>query len=373
MGKGSIGKLPVLGEITLPVHLMVYEDKDDRKKKFHSNFAFWHAADGASDVSTDEGQIGSIGGMMGGHVEMSRYYPCLDRSKEHTEEGSYRQWINVIIDVQDIWNQIETLLDTPGTKVTINGLEEINEKYQALKKAEREAEEVKKGKLEAIRQMQREAEEEEEKKVAIANLAADLLAKKKEKEKIEENNKVKYWLGDAGVIEDGGWDLTARIDTSDHNYKEDDEDLFDKKIIPINYGTGIKVIDKQGKIWVSEVKEEKHPEVTLTISSFVGVSPGAVHYYGNLKFGPTGLIDPDRPTYESGFWDLKMLNGNKISIARELEESDFRDYPYSYDGWRVGDWYSGFYTPEDVVIAATKFFDNYFEKGWKLIVDELGS
>lgn len=370
MGKGSIGKLPVLGDIVLPVHLMTYDNRDNPKQHFHSNFAFWHSADGASDVSTDEGQIGTIGGTMGGHVEMNRYYPNLDRSKEHTKEGSYRQWIEVIIDVQDMWNQIEALLDTPGAKVTINGLEEIQEKYQALKKAEREAEEVRKAKLEAVRQMQREAEEEAEKKVAISSLVGGLLAGKKEKEKLEENNKVKYWIGEYGVIEDGGWDLTAKIDTSDHNYMEDDEDIFDQKIIPLNYGTGIKVIDKKGKIWVSEIKKTKHPEVTLKITSWVGTAAiGAIHYYGTLNFGPTWLIDPSRPNYTTSTRDLRIFNGNKIALAHELEEWEFRDHPGSYDGWRVGDWYSGFYTEEDVIKSAQKFFDNYFAKGWKLVID----
>ena len=56
-------------------------------------------------------------------------------------------------------------------------------------------------------------------------------------------------------------------------------------------------------------------------------------------------------------------------MAHELEEWEFRDYPTSYKGWRVGDYYSGFYTEEAVIAAAQKFFDNYFEKGWKLIID----
>jgi hypothetical protein len=368
MGKGSIGKLPVLGEITLPVHLMVYDDKDNPQKHFHSNFAFWHAADGASDVSTDEGNIGSIGGMMGGHVEMSRYYPCLDRSKEHTKEGSYRQWINVIIDVQDMWNQIETLLDTPGTKVIINGLEEIHEKYQALKKAEREAEDIRKEKLEAIRQMQREAEEEEEKKSAISGLIGGLAEAKKKKDKFEEENKIKYWIKDTGVIEDGGWDLDSCIDTSDFNYKEDDEDLFPRKIIPKNYGTGIKIADKNGTIWVTDKKE--NPEVTLTITSWVGTSPGAIHYYGNLRFSSDWPHDVSNINHRTSCPDIPFFRGNKISLTHELEAWEFRDHPDSYKGWHPGDHYAGFYTKEDAVQVARHFFNKYFEKGWKLKIED---
>ena len=186
MGKDSIGKLPKLGEITLPVHLMVYEDKKNKKKHFMSNFCFWKAADGSSDITRGDKVIGSIGGTMGGHVEMNRYYPCKDSSKEYAGKSSYDQWINVIIDVRDMWEQIEKMLDTPGAKIIIEGLEEIQEKYQALKKAEREAEEVKKAKLEAIRQMQQEAEEEKknEKKKALGSIMGSLLAGKKQEMEI---------------------------------------------------------------------------------------------------------------------------------------------------------------------------------------------
>lgn len=373
MGKGSIGKLPVLGEISLPVHLMVYDDKDNPNKKFHSNFAFWHAADGASDVSTDEGKIGSIGGMMGGHVEMSRYYPCLDRSKEHTKEGSYRQWINVIIDVQDIWNQIEALIDTPGTKVIINGLEEINEKYQTLKKAEREAEEVRKTKLNEIRRMQREAEEADEKKVAISSLVGSIItAQEKAAEivrRIEKKAHVKYWMGEYGIIEDGGWDLNGRIDASNHYYEEDDEDLFPRKIIPMNYGCGIKIIDKSEKIWCTDEVSE-HPEATLHISSYIGISPGAVHYYGRIKFASDWLHDINNPNSRTSCPSIPFFGGNQISLGHQLEEWEFRDYPGTYKGWRVGEFYSGFYTKEDLIKTANHFFRKYFEKGWKLEIED---
>ena len=236
MGQGNIAKLPKLGEITLPVHLMIYDDKKNKKKHFMSNFCFWKAADGSSDITRGDKVIGSIGGTMGGHVEMNRYYP---------EHKNYEQWINVIIDVRDMWEQIEKMLDTPGAKVIIEGLEEIHEKYQALKKAEKEAEEIRKTKLEEIRQMQREAEEEVEKKVAISCLIGGILADKQKKLKIEKENVVKYWINKTGIIEDSGFNLTKRIDTSDHDYIEEEGG-----IIPKNYGSGIKIIDVKDKFYL---------------------------------------------------------------------------------------------------------------------------
>jgi hypothetical protein len=361
MAQGNISKLPKLGEITLPVHLMVYEDKKNPNKDFMSNFCFWKAADGASDVTDNEGrEIGSIGGTMGGHVEMNRYYPY---KQERSAGSSYDQWINVIIDVRDMWEQIEKMLDTPGAKVIIEGLEEIQEKYQALKAKERNIEEARKAKLDEIRQMQKEAEKskENEKKTALGSIMGSLLAVKKQE--IEEKNVVRYWIGKMGVIEDGGWDLTKRIDTPDHSYIEDDGE-----IIPTNYGTGIKVIDEEGQILTSP-EPEKAPEVELRISTWMGTSVGAIHYYGVLEFHSPWLQFGDHRT--TAPYDLRILGTNKIELTHPLEAWELRDYKDSYKGWRVGDHYRGFYTVDDVIKVGKEFFKEYFEKGWKLKITEL--
>ena len=371
MAEGNISKLPKLGEITLPVHLMIYDDKKNKNKKFHSNFCFWKAADGSSVVTNNDGkEIGTIGGTMGGHVEVNRYYP---------EHENYEQWINVIIDVRDIWNQIEQLLDTPGANVIIEGLEEIHEKYQALKSKEKKTDDEKKAKLDEIRQMQKDAEDEKKKKIELEKIINDLAKAKENAEEVsrilkiaqedaEKKVKVKYWINKTGVIEDGGWDLTKKIDTSDHCYS--DEEDFKDKIIPKNYGTGIRIIDDEGKILVSP-KPGEYPEVELRISTWMGVSPGAIHYYGTLNFAGYWLYYEDKPTCSSSSWDIKICERSKIEITHALEAWELRDYPDSYKCWRVGDYYRGFYTAAEVIKAGKKFFKKYFEKGWKLKITEL--
>ena len=233
-----------------------------------------------------------------------------------------------------------------------------------MKKAEKEAEEIRKTKLEEIRQMQREAEEEVEKKVAISCLIGGILADKQKKLKIEKENVVKYWINKTGIIEDSGFNLTKRIDTSDHDYIEEEGG-----IIPKNYGSGIKIIDDKGQVLFTP-EPDKNPEVELRISTWMGTSAGAIHYYGVLQFSAPWFH------YKDGHGstlpgDIKICGSNKIELTHPLEAWELRDYPGSYKCWRVGDYYRGFYTVDDVIKVGKEFFKEYFEKGWKLKITEL--
>jgi hypothetical protein len=378
MAKGSISKLPKLGEIKLPVHLMVYEDKENPKKHFHSGFAYWWAADGTSDVSDDDGNsIGMIGGKMGGHVEMSRYYP--HNGQTHSgKESQYKQWASVIIDVRDIWDQIEALLDSPGVKVQLDGLEEIHAKYQAMRKKEKEKEENAKVKLEEIEKMQREAEEEEKNK-KLTEVDEALLTKKVSEPETSDFSDVHgvYTIKDTEVLEDSNWDLTENLNGRDiefYEYKELEGIIPNRDSegkIPIGIGHGVLLMDKHKcELYTDIVRPESDREVTLEITSWIGISPGAIHYYGDLKFTVANVHPKGKPTTWTSCYDIELFDSGKIQITRILESWEFKKYPGTYKGWRIGDRYSGFYKPEDAIKRGKEVFKDLFGKGWKLKIDK---
>ena len=111
MGTKKIKELPKLGEIKVPVHLVRYYNKENQKNNFSSNIAFWKSPEGESEVIDENGnKIGIIGSTIGGNVEMVRYYPYIGNSDE------YKKSIDVIIDVRDLWDQIEGLLESSDVK-----------------------------------------------------------------------------------------------------------------------------------------------------------------------------------------------------------------------------------------------------------------
>jgi len=376
MGKNSIGKLPKLGEITVPVHLMTYDDKENEKLHFHSNFCFWKAADGTSDVIVDEKQIGSIGGTMGGHVEMNRYYP---NNGEKHETSKYKQWTNVIVDVRDIWDQIESLLESKDVKVQIKGLEEVQEKYQKMMKKEKE----KKEKIEEIKKMQLDAEEEarkeienieekakEEKKIKIASIIDSL---KKEKESFQHVDGT-YMIGKTEVYEDNNWDLKENLQGSDYEFYEYKNkkgivsNRDSKGKIPVNIGCGIKVRSGDEMLLTDFKNEDKI--VTLDISSWMGISPGAIHYYGYLEFDIPWLHLEKEPNVCQSNFDLKLLGRGKIELTHKLEAWELKKYPGAYDTYRVGNSYRGFYTREDVIKRGKEVLKDLFGEGWKLKIEK---
>lgn len=402
MAQGNIAKLPKLGEIKLPVHLMTYDDKENPEKHFHSNFAFWWAADGSSEVSDDDGnQLGMIGGKMGGHVEMSRYYP---HNGKNYESGKYKQWASVIIDVRDIWDQIEALLESEDVKVQIEGLEEVQEKYQAMMKKEREKEEKEQKKLDEIKRMQKEAEEAEEaeKKAKLAEIAEALQNKPDLEPEIilkpgDEGYEGSKWdlaerfgtvhgtymIKNTEIYEDGNWDLTEGLDARDHEFYDYmnqpgiKANRDSKGKIPLNIGCGTLFCDTRHGNKKMMYTDSKNPggyyaEVTLNITSYVGISPGAIHYYGTLNFHTPDVHPEGQPNTSTSCFDLPIYGSGKIQLTRILEAWEFQKYKRqkTYDGWRVGDSYSGFYEEEDLIKRAKQVFEDLFGDGWILKIDE---
>jgi hypothetical protein len=373
MAKGDIAKLPKLGEISLPVHLMVYDDKENPDKHFHSGFAYWWAADGTSDVSDNEGNvIGMIGGKMGGHVEMSRYYP---HNGQPHESGKYKQWASVIIDVRDIWDQIEALMDSPDVHVILDGIEEINAKYQAIKAAEKEKKDSIDKRLAEIEKMQKEEDEEREKKEKLSELVSAL----QNKPELSGDLVSVYTIKHTEIYEDNNWDLTESLKGRDIEFYEAKEkegvipNRDSEGKIPLNIGRGVHMYDKGYKkeLYTDKKNPGGHDaEVTLKVSSWIGISPGAIHYYGRLHFRSADVHPMGEPTCSTSCYDIPLFEYGDIQLTRVLERWEFSEYKKTYEDWYVGDRYSGFYTPEDVIKRGKEVFADLFGPGWKLVIEE---
>jgi len=130
---GNIQKLPMIGKITLPVHLMVYQEGNDGERKHYScGFAHFRYQDCLSTVYDDntnmddsDHEIGSIGATMGGHHFMSRFKPNYKAFKDGKGE-----WIDVIIDNRDIWYAIDKAMNTPEARAAIENAVANHEKWQ---------------------------------------------------------------------------------------------------------------------------------------------------------------------------------------------------------------------------------------------------
>lgn len=387
---GKIKDLPVLGNINLPVRLMHYDNKENNEKRFHSGFAYWWAADGSSDVLDDEGnEIGMIGGKMGGHVEMVRYYP---HNGQPHESEKYKQSITAIIDVRDIWAQIEELLESENVKVQLEGMEEVQRKYQEI---EKKMTEIKQMQDAAEKEEKRKKSEEEEAKNPYKNIGdgfkqckkchnvlynhqeCNCKNQKEEEPKAHQNPIITISNGTTYEIlkNPNGWDLNETIRGRDVEFYDEKEKPNNPNRtkdgrIPLNIGCDVK-LKKGDEILYTDDKPDsfRKNEVTLKVSTWCGISSGAIHYYGSLKFNTPSFHPEGKPDTSTSCW-LNLFNGGEIELTRILEKWEFEKYPDVYEDWYVGDNYRGFYNPEDVIKAGKKVFNDFFEKGWKLKIDK---
>lgn len=395
---GKMEDIPVLGDIKVPVRLMRYANKEHPERNYFCNFAHWWAADGTSDVSDNEGnKIGHIGGTMGGHCQMTRYFP---NEKENDET------IHVIIDVRDIWNQIEELLESKDVQVQLEGMEEVQRKYQEMEK-----------KLREIKDMQKKAEEEEaekkrleeeakkpyknivdgfkqckncnavlynheecnckeieEKKAALANMAVAL---KESKLQPTENPTITTSNGTTYEILENphNWDLNESFrgrDAEFYNERGNSNNPNRNKDgrIPTNIGCGVK-LKKGNEILYTDEKPNKrwNGRAILNITSWRGISPDAIHYYGAIEFYAPDVHPEGEPNSSTSCW-LPIFSKSEIQITRILEQWEIDKYPYNYADWDAGSDYRGFYTPEDVIEKGREVFNDLFASDWKLEIDK---
>jgi len=359
----SIDNLPILGNVSLPVHIMHYNDKESGSKKFfQSGFAFFAVADDQADVEDNEGNnIGTLGSCMGGHYQV--------RAKREKDS------ISVIINVKDIWDKVNELFDSEDVQIKFEGMEEIYNEYWPKYQAAQEEKKEKKAKIKEIEDMQKAAEAERmveieraERAKKYEDMGIDIEAERQaEAEKVERENVIPgKQYGEIEIIDDNGWNLEDTI--PEHDYEAEEVEM---KISP-DFGLGVKTRYK-GENYTYKRNPRKKPTVTLEITTWRGTSIGAIHYYGKLIVDLPDMEKDDRPGYTvgiSGHGGIPMFSNDDIELTQVLEQWEIDKYPTHYEYCRAGQRNRGFYAVAGVERRAKEVFEKIFGEGWKLKIDK---
>lgn len=152
---------------------------------------------------------------------------------------------------------------------------------------------------------------------------------------------------------------------------EQDEEYFERNIkIPLNYGMGVEVVHdgkhyifKRGGNW-------NKPVVTLDITTWQGISCGAIHYYGKLNIKLPEMTQVDAPSTLSSNFFIPMYENHTIELTQVLEQWEIDKFKDNYKYNDAGDRHRGFYAPEGVIRRAKEVFEQVFEDGWKLEIED---
>ena len=149
--------------------------------------------------------------------------------------------------------------------------------------------------------------------------------------------------------------------------KKSDTDI--NSIIPKTYGIGIKFCHCGGD-FVTCYEGDTPRKVVLDITSWIGMTAGALHYYGtlkieslkqrNLKSGSVSYLCASAP---------KESTGLQIQLTRPLTKKDMLiDGGERFRGVKTGERIRNFDSKEDVKLAAVQFFKKHFSSGWMLVM-----
>ena len=145
-----------------------------------------------------------------------------------------------------------------------------------------------------------------------------------------------------------------------------DHDIIDK--IPKTYGIGIKFSDRNDE-FVSVYEEEYPRKVILDITTWKGITPGALHHYGVLKVGSVKCqnIRTGNISYPQKLAP-KPTKGLTVHLTRPLTKRDLLlENGERFKGAKIGERIKNFDSIREVEEAAIKFFNEFFLDGWNLV------
>jgi hypothetical protein len=151
-----------------------------------------------------------------------------------------------------------------------------------------------------------------------------------------------------------------------------DYELIEKGLkIPVNYGMGVEVeyenqryiFKRGGSTWRGT------PTVTLEITTWRGISAGAMHYYGHFNVRLPEMTEVDSDGWTCSNY-IPMYDNDRIELTQELEQWEIDKYPENYEYNRAGQRHTGFYTEKQLKDYAEVVFAQIFEKGWKYRIEE---
>ena len=141
-----------------------------------------------------------------------------------------------------------------------------------------------------------------------------------------------------------------------------------KKTIPSSYGIGLEFEDNDEK-YISIYEGSTPRKVLLDITTWKGMTPGALHFYGELKVSSIKCknLDSGKISYMKPAGP-KAAKGLKIILTRPLRKRDLLiERGERFKGAKLGERIKNFDTREEVEKAAIKFFNKFFLDGWNLV------
>lgn len=137
---------------------------------------------------------------------------------------------------------------------------------------------------------------------------------------------------------------------------------------PRTFGIDLSFSDN-GNHYVSVYEGSFPRKAILDITTWKGLTAGALHYYGTLKISSlkcrnlkNGQIDYPKANAP------KESKGLRIELTRPLGKKDLLlDRGQRFKGAKLGEKIKNFDSAAQVEAAAINFFRKYFLKGWKLV------
>lgn len=173
-------------------------------------------------------------------------------------------------------------------------------------------------------------------------------------------------FGNIEIIDDNGWNLYDELPKKDWEAEE-----VDMKITP-NFGCGVHV-RYNDQFYTYKRNPRKKPTVTLEITTWRGMSVGAIHYYGKLIVSLPEMEMDNEPGHTIGLYGhgtIPMFSNDDIQLTHVLEQWEIDKYPDRFEYAIAGYHVTGFYSPEGVIRRAKEVFEKIFGEGWKLKIDK---
>lgn len=146
-------------------------------------------------------------------------------------------------------------------------------------------------------------------------------------------------------------------------------------VIPVDFGVGLKFKDDEGIEYTTLPRERYEATIHAKITSWRGISMGAIHYYAKIHLSDLSLsyVKHGKPCTSSisGYFDRHKPNDAKsceIEVVRELTSQEMFDDPQRWDCYHVGDLTNCWESEEELIALVKKIIRNRF-KGWKYEIE----
>lgn len=119
--------------------------------------------------------------------------------------------------------------------------------------------------------------------------------------------------------------------------------------------------------------------VVLEVSSYIGISWNAIHYYGTLKIDGVCFSSESNPdcitickeTYEAEMNNCLADSKYSIDIVRPVTQEEIEEDSLRWNGYNIGDRTNAFSTKGEVINLAKEIFKVRFKGNWSLIIEDL--